>query len=172
MNNLETVSKKRGRPTSLTESELQAAAAFNPGSTRRGSQNWAYQTRALRELLPKDSNAAPYSHFLPSENEVVHGRKKIPHVLLSEIGRLPFDWMKPIAQEICERRLSVKEAVKYVKQLRIGNSKKPFKQSELISMIANAIDSYSETHETQLSQILCALESVSEIVSELMEASE
>lgn len=166
---METVSKKRGRPSSLAESEIMAARMYASCTTRRSLQNWAYQTRALHMLLPKDSSAAPYSHFLPSEKEVMESGQKIPHVLLSQIGRLPFELMVPAAQEICDRKLSIKAAIKFVKQLRIGDTKKPFSVTELAKILALAIDAYGETHDSSSEEILTTLQCLSEIVSDSQE---
>ncbi len=160
-----TVSKKRGRPSKFSDEERIVAALSN-STTTRGKQNFMYGLRAHHMLGDKDLDASPFGHFLPSYNEVTSGRKEFSSVLLSEIGRLAWDEMRPVAQEICDRKLTTKEAIAFVRRNRLGDREKEFNQYELFGKIAKCVNAYTDSHFCTNGQLLATLQSISEIISE------
>jgi hypothetical protein len=161
----ETVSKKRGRPKAISDDELMTARYVFPGTaTIRGLQNAAYAQRAMNGLW---GTWEEYSHFLPPKQQVENGEKKLPWTILQGIGRLDREEMLVAAKFINDKKLTTKEAIKFLKSYRLGDySQKPFNQFELINILKKAIDCYCESHHCEVSQIVTTLLSLLEIVSD------
>ena len=122
--------------------------------------------RAMKELGITDQENKHSYKFCASAEDMPSGKSELPMVLLSEIGRLHPDDMRLVASEIDERCLSVRDAIKFVKQCRNGTKKRKASQIELVQILAKVIDKYCETHDTSIDCLTMASLSVLEIVSE------
>lgn len=162
---MEKVSKKRGRPRTISDGPEISRMSTDHYGTARSLHNAAYRQRALFMLAGEDSDDAPFSHFLPSANDVLFKNKKFSMTLLSEIGRLPIDEMRSVAGMVCELKLSTKEAIKFVRQQRIGALKKRFNQIELLQRLAAVIDGYCESHCCTFQQLHTTIESLKGLVA-------
>ena len=158
---------KRGRPTAIPEWLLSLARQIFPATTTtRGRQNNAYALQAFFVLVQPENDGR--FHFMPTAKQLDSGRYEAPWMLLTELGRLDPDDLVPMAGEVSERKLSPGDAVAFVRDYRTaGRPRKPFSQFGLLSILTEAIDRYTATHDATAEQIVTTLESISEMVSEI-----
>ena len=164
---MKTISKKKlGRPKAIEDFEMHFAGQWSSAKTIRGMQNWCYMLRAMKELgITERENKHSYK-FCASTEDIDSGKSELPMALLSEIGRLHPDDMRLVATEIDKRGLSVRDAIKFVKQCRIGTTKRKYSQFKLYDKLSDVINKYREKHESTTDQLTIAIRSLLEIVSE------
>ncbi len=107
--------KRRGRPKTWHDIELEAGRAFTTGLSERSARNGASGAIALyvlekrRERIALDTGIQ--LTWLIDEHT---GRMK--RTILTALGRIEnFDWMAAVAARICRDRMKVSEALAFIK---------------------------------------------------------
>lgn len=163
----ETVSKKRGRPLSVSKKEIDRVRLLFPEvKTHRGLQNRAYAQRAVDFFYGYVKNVEEYRPLFPSKESVMSGEEDLPFSVFTELGRLPYHEMEEAARNVCEQKLSRANAVKKLKARRCRHGK-PGCAIDLFNTLAKAFDRYCESHDCTTQQAVGAVGSLWEIVSEI-----
>ena len=163
----ETVSKKRGRPQTVEDWEIAIVKASTHGNVSdRTIRNNVYEMRAVSTLYFK-CGASQFDHFLPSQADIDSGQGKLPCVLLTELGQLNDHEMVEIAKEICDRKLSTKDAVQFVRSYRCKRKPlKEFSSAEFFSCLNLAMQGYAKTHECSWIKLFNTVDSFRDAVLE------
>jgi hypothetical protein len=115
-----TPKRKRGRPPSIDPEMMQLAEQFFPDvRTARGRANRVYFLQAFGIL----KNLPGTQWLCSTEEEIDAGTSRVKHSILAELGRIadPERFMVAAAR-LCQLRPTAREAVAWIRSIRLGRS--------------------------------------------------
>ena len=154
--------RKRGRPCTLRDDKmLQGVNAYirsNP-ITERGKIDIYFRIIALDQFL--DDSRFDWLCSRDKLNKAKRGRHGWKPSILSELGRITNkEERENIALEICELKPKTKQAIRKIRQWRLGQEPKSNK-SEMFMYFIKAVDEYISIHPSidydAIQQTLCEI---------------
>jgi hypothetical protein len=130
-----------GRPRQHSKIRIDTLRALWPElRTERSLQNRAYALDAW-EILDRDE----FRYIVPTRETCE--AQGIPWVMLEKLGRVGCeDTIRALASEICQRKLTTREAVSYIR-LATGGEKPQGDQLDLTMALARTLQDYEATHD-------------------------
>jgi hypothetical protein len=135
----ETVSKKRGRPKSISDGELALVRNFFPGNSPRHEHDLVYRQRAVSLLMDNPALA-----WLCNKEDMKAGVNSWKPTILAALGRLEESDMLVMAKALCDRKPRTKEAVAMIRRFRGKSSAGD--ALALHKTLVSTINAYIEVH--------------------------
>ncbi len=156
--------RKRGRPKGIeaefdagTMARFESMGLFERAKSKRARDGVLYRTRALH-LLTQEIEEGRLK-WLVERDACGRGEKAWKPSVLAELGRInnPGE-MLSVALDLCEAQPSIGDAVRMVKQYRMGGALKQGNGEQLADAIIGTVNRYLKEHPISWAEVSKALE--------------